>query len=390
MDHVFQTAGSPNGQHVPVHPMLFAEALLLLGNIHAAQGDMEACDRRYSECYEIIQDEYCGVHNNNNGQSRHIGLAIVLINHSTVLIRRWEALNHLSLSQVISQHQQSISPSRSSSAATAPLTRMTTSTDGNSHVRVSTAPAASSVVSLGMLAAGLGLGIQDGDGSGTVASSPMKLINEAMSMLKSAHSIVENTLGADRLVLADCLHNMGCCHQIMGGASVEALECFMRSLKIRERVPEGGGGESSEQNDRSASNNSRMENMSRFQLTAMCVSSASTSSLKIAATLEHIAMVLFHLHTPEHPNTGRLKQSEGIMKTVAGTRKRVLGPLSVGYAEALFNLATVESELGLKRNAHSNFRTCHSIRSKAFGDRHELTLLAQLMTMSTKIWKGTH
>jgi hypothetical protein len=222
----------------------------------------------------------------------------------------------------------------------------------------------------------------------------MKLINEALSMLKSAHSIVENTLGADRLVLADCLHNMGCCHQIMGGASVEALECFMRSLKIRERVPEGGGGGDNEQDDRSTSNTtnyvSRVENMSRFQLTAMCVSSASTSSLKIAATLEHIAMVLFHLHTPEHPNTGRLKQSENIMKTVAGTRKRVLGPLSVGYAEALFNLATVESELGLKRNAHSNFRTCHSIRSDAFGDQHELTLLAQLMTMSTKVWKGAH
>ena len=404
VDHVFvstvQDSGG-NNKNAPMHPMAFAEALLLLGNIHAAQGEMEACDRRYSECYEVIQEEYCGVHGHG---PRHIGLAIVLINHSSVLIRRWEALNHLHLSEAIRPQTTHIvrhhfeGNSRSSSAAVESSSKHShhheTDSAMSHHrpIRTTTATTANSLHSLGMLAAGIGVATNGTEHESN--NSPMKLINEAMSMLKSAYSIAENTLGADRLVFADCLHNMGCCHHIAGNASVDALECFMRSLKIRERVPEGNPSERREDrnvgdvNARSASGASS-SGLSRYQMVTLSVSAASTSSLKIAATLEHIAMILFHLHMPEHPNTGRLKQAEGILSKVAATRKRILGPLSIGYAEALFNLATVESELGQKRDAYSNFLTCHSIRAQALGEGHELSLLALLMMSSTKVWRGT-
>ena len=248
---------------------MLAAALLLAGNVHATRGEIAECDRRYREAYEVLSVAF--------GES-HVGHATVVVNHSAVLIRRYQVIC-----------QESPSPD-----------------DAETH---------------------------------------RALIEEALRMLMSAYAILEPVLGVNRIILADCCHNIGVCLETKGHF-IEALEYYMKSLKIRCRVRE------------------------RTQLTQLCISTTS----------ENIAMIYRQMQRNKNDSSCPfLERAQQMMVGVLEIRQRILGPLSGGVAEAHFNLALINRARGNPKQAQQHFAVARKIRTDLFGKEHELTALAEVL-----------
>lgn len=149
--------------------------------------------------------------------------------------------------------------------------------------------------------------------------------------LEEALDILQDSFGLDRLLLADVFHNLGCCDEILGTYSA-AMEHYMRSLKIREKFQDASG----------------------------------TTDLKLAQTMEHVAMV-YRL------TESKLGEAQKLLGVVAHTRRRYLGPQHPSYAAALFEQGVCAFEALHMRSALTLLRKSHQIRVDCFGVNHPET-----------------
>eukprot|EP00744_Colponema_vietnamica_P029815 GILI01046107.1.p1 GENE.GILI01046107.1~~GILI01046107.1.p1 ORF type:complete len:183 (+),score=10.83 GILI01046107.1:66-551(+) len=155
-------------------------------------------------------------------------------------------------------------------------------------------------------------------------------------------NIVESTLGVNRIILADCCHNIGVCLEIIQHP-VDALEYYMKSLKIRCRIADRSG----------------------------------LLQLSMATTIENVAMIYRLMNRKDSSQNSFLSYAASLMENVIATRRAQLGPLSGGLAEAYFNLGLIELDRRLPKLSRDCFRKSLHIRRTIFGSHHELTKLAE-------------
>ncbi|KAH9600154.1 hypothetical protein LSM04_004880 [Trypanosoma melophagium] len=170
-------------------------------------------------------------------------------------------------------------------------------------------------------------------------SSGLRLVEEAYALLQTAARQLENVDGVNRLLLAEVLHNTGVCCELVG-RHVDALAAYMRSMQIRVHYTDASG---------------------------VC-------DLKLALTMEHVAMLYRLLRGT------KLQEAARLMDAVATTRRRYLGPRHPLFAAAILEQGVIAAELGHKRRAVLLLQKALDIRRRLYGEEDPQTrCVAQLL-----------
>lgn len=260
----------------------FGNGLLLLASAHAGMHAYDEADKILATC--------CGYLHEHLG-SQYVGTATALVNRGSLLLQRYHYKS--SLHNIVGARGGGVLHSDSASA-------------------VPSSPG-------------------DNPEEGTDA---IRWVVSAKEHLERACRILQDAFGTDRLILADALHNLGCCCEILGGYT-DAMTHYMRSLKIREKFKDTTG----------------------------------ATDLKLAQTMEHIAMI-FRLTDAKLPEASR------ILAIVAATRRRFLGPAHPMYLLTLFEQGVCAVEGLNRRQALHYFQRCATGREKVLGPSHVDTKLA--------------
>jgi tetratricopeptide (TPR) repeat protein len=265
----------------------FGDGLLLLSTILCAMQLFEEAERMAATCHGYLC-EHMG--------PTHRGVAAASLNRSIILLERYYRTNdlHTMVAKHALTHRRGGSGSRLLSSASIHGQSSTYSEDSS--------------------------------------SGAVQWVVLAKRHLDEAFEILQDSYGVERLLLADVLHNLGCCDEILGTYSA-AMDHYMRSLKIRGKFQDASG----------------------------------TTDLKLAQTMEHVAMV-YRL------TESKLGEAQKLLGVVANTRRRYLGPLHPAYAAALLEQGVCAYEALNLRSALTLLRRCHQIRSDCFGPSHPETI----------------
>lgn len=262
----------------------FGDGLLLLSTILCSMQLFDEAERMAATCHGYLCEHLEGMHR---------GVAAASLNRAIILLERYYRANDLHA--MVRRHSQRRGLQRGSS-----------STSLQAH------------------------SVTDASGD-EVSSNAVQWVVQARGHLEEAVTVLQDAFGVDRLLLADVYHNLGCCDEILGGYS-DAMEYYMRSLKIREKYQDASG----------------------------------ATDLKLAQTIEHVAMV-YRL------TESKLTEAQKLLAVVATTRRRYLGPLHPSYAAALFEQGVCAFEAMHLRQALTLFRKCYSIRAEVLGQTHPET-----------------
>ncbi|RNF07214.1 variant surface glycoprotein 3054 [Trypanosoma rangeli] len=152
-------------------------------------------------------------------------------------------------------------------------------------------------------------------------------VGRAYDLLQAVERRLEDNVGsAARLLLAEVLHNSGVCCELVGRYT-DALTAYMRSMQIRVRYTDAAG----------------------------------VTDMKLALTMEHVAM-LYRLM-----GGAKLQAALRLMEAVAATRRRYIGPRHPLYASAILAQGVIAAELGHKRRAAVLLRNVLEIRTRLYG-----------------------
>ncbi|EKF38412.1 hypothetical protein MOQ_001380 [Trypanosoma cruzi marinkellei] len=152
-------------------------------------------------------------------------------------------------------------------------------------------------------------------------------VGRAYELLQEAERRLEDDVGdAGRLLLAEVLHNSGVCCELVGRYA-DALTVYMRSMQIRVRYKDSAG----------------------------------VTDMKLALTMEHVAMLYRLMGGP------KLQGALRLMEVVATTRRRYIGPRHPLYASALLSQGVIAAELGHQRRATALLRNVLQIRTRLYG-----------------------
>ncbi|ORC86196.1 uncharacterized protein TM35_000302360 [Trypanosoma theileri] len=179
----------------------------------------------------------------------------------------------------------------------------------------------------------------NGNSNNSGSGGGLQWVEQAYALLQAAARQLENVDGVERLLLAEVLHNTGVCCELVG-RHVDALAAYMRSMQIRVHYTDTAG---------------------------VC-------DLKLALTMEHVAMLYRLLQG------ARLQEAARLMDAVATTRRRYLGPRHPLFAAAILAQGVIAAELGHKRRAVLLLQKALDIRKRLYGEEDPQTrCVAQLL-----------
>ena len=158
----------------------------------------------------------------------------------------------------------------------------------------------------------------------------------ALPLLEDCEKMLENVVTANRILLSDVLHNMGCCNFRLQNYS-EAIECFVRSLKIRERFNNSSDGKQE-------------------------------IALGMAMTMSCLA-VLLRL-------SGDTQEAIKVLEAVVMTEQEIVGSLSFQVASTLTQLGHAHKEAGHLNSARDCYQRVFDIYVRQLGEEEMETLQA--------------
>lgn len=298
-------------QHEAVDHVQFGDGLLLLSSIQCAAKEYDEAERMVATCHGYLQEHL--------GPSHH-GVATALLNRAVILLERFTLES--SLLSVLPTAERG--PRDDDEPSLVPKERRSPLRGPSHPKRHSDLSASTSSNPI----------ILSGNTNAPASSAPrIERVVDAQKYLAEAERLVENTFGPDRLVLADIHHNHGVCCEILGGYT-DALEHYLKSLKIREKFKDTSG----------------------------------ATDLKLALTMEHVAMIYRLTEV-------KLGDAVRLLAVVAQTRRKYLGPSHPLYAAALFEQGVCALESLHRRLAIPLFLKCLEIRVKVLGVDHLETKL---------------
>ncbi|AIN96448.1 hypothetical protein LPMP_130180 [Leishmania panamensis] len=183
--------------------------------------------------------------------------------------------------------------------------------------------------------------------SSTAAPSgtPETVYASVMALLLDAQNRLAHTLGPPRGLLADVLHTIGVCHYETADY-ITALEAWQRSMTIRLHLHA----------QRNRSDTDAAQRVLRRGEGSGEEGSDGTEELKLALTMEHVAQVYRLLE-------GRSVEALKLLDTVAGTRRKYLGPTDPLCVRTLAFKGALAAELGHTKLARALFDRCSAIYS---------------------------
>lgn len=170
---------------------------------------------------------------------------------------------------------------------------------------------------------------------------PLSVVTRAHELLQAAEQqLKDDVRRSRRRLLADVLHNSGVCCELLGRFT-DALTAYMRSMQIQVRYKDMAG----------------------------------VADMKLALTMEHVAM-LFRLIGGQ-----KLQEAQRLMSVVAATRRRFIGPRHPLYATALLAQGVIAAELGHQRRAAALLQKALEIRTRLYGpDDPQTRCVADLLS----------